>query len=480
MVKVYIKNILLVRFSVVFFIFVISFSNILAAQNDIYSDYRLLGIAKVKPKTILVNDKQILILSEYLVSNLLFINRGQDLIADRGLSSAISSVGKNPVFGTSYFGAVSLDKSKYKVGSGLNVNGVAFISGLAQRFKILTAGAFFEYGSGNYDSTDNFENLPAIKGNGNKKYIGGGLLCRLDLFNKFYLDFSGRKGLLKSNFCSLDLTDIYGNFAYYDCDLTYSGSHAGIGCKLNFYKNIGLDIFSKYLFTHQDSKENIKIYAEEMFNFSELNSQRLLCGLRLSKQIDPIFSFYSGLSAEYEFLEDIKGAFVNKDIDAQDLKDYTETVTIGILGKSKSCNGELSLQSYLGMREGFAGTLKISFAFFDYLERFLGYSLEKFENEKVGRFNNTFHFPKKKCFFKVLEIIKELNGRITHKSLKKGYIVAFDFSKSFKDFCLDSTEACIYVQDLKNGNVNVEVVSNNNLLSYKLSKKLFQILNKDK
>ena len=132
------------------------------------------------------------------------------------------------------------------------------------------------------------------------------------------------------------------------------------------------------------------------------------------------------------------------------------------------------------MREGFSGTLKISFAFFDYLERFLGYSLEKFENEKVDRFNNTFPFSKKECFFKVLGIIKELNGRVTQKSLKKGYIVAFDFSKTFQDFCLDSTEVCIYVKDLKDGNVNVEVVSNNNLLSDELSKKLFQILNKHK
>jgi hypothetical protein len=462
--KVYKKNILISLLSIVFFIFI----NI---DDDVFA----------------IDDEQTLIFSEYLASDMVFINRGQNLIADKGLLSAISSVAKNSMYGTSYFGAVSLETSKQKVASGLNVNGIALISGLVQKINILTAGAFFEYGNGNYDSVDTFENLPSIKGNGDKEYIGGGLICHLDLFGKLYLDFSSRKGLLKTDFYSFDLVDIYYDFpyiyydfAYYDCDLTYFGSHAGLGYKLDFTKKLKLNIFSKYFFTHQDGQNDVILYTGEVLNFYDIDSQRLLCGVRTSMQASEIFSFYSGLSAEYEFLGDVKATFENKDLVVQTLKGYTKVIEVGILGKSNSCNAELSFQSYLGVKEGFAGTFKISFAFFNYMERFLGYSLEKFENEKIGRFSNSFSFSKKKCFFKLLEIIKELNGRVTHKNFKKGYIVAFDFSKSFQNFCLDSTEACIYIENLEGNNVKVEVVSNNDLLADELSKKLFQMLSKDK
>lgn len=480
MIKLYIKNVLILCWFIVFFVVMINFSNVFASQNDGYKNFdSLLSVIKIQPQNILIDDKQTPIFSEYLASNLVFINRGQDLVADKGLLSAVSSVGKNSIFGTSYFGSFSLETSKYKVGSGLDVNGVILISGLAQKVKMLTAGVFFEYSNGEYDDILNsLESFPAVKGSGNKECVGGGLLCRLDFFDKFYLDFSGRKGLLKSNFYSLDLTDIYGKSAYCDCDLQYFSSHAGLGFMLAFSKQFGMDIFSKCFFTHQDGKENVTLYSGKILNFSELSSQRLLCGLRVSKQTNTIFSFYGGLSAEYEFFGDVKATFINKAITAENLKGYTETIEFGVLGKSKSCSAELSMQSYLGVREGFSGTFKISFAFFNYLERFAGYSLEKFENEKVGRFNKVFSFSKKECFFKVLGIIKDLNGKVTHKSFKKGYIAAFEFSKNFQDFCLDSTEVCIYIKDLEN--VNVEVVSNNSLLADALSKELFQMLNKDK
>jgi hypothetical protein len=478
MLKPYIKNIMTVRSITVFFISIVMSNNIFCAHNEIYSDYKgLLSILKVQPENISIKDKQLPIFSEYVASNLVFINRAQDLVADKGLLAAINSIGKNAVLCTSYFGAI--ETSQDKVGSGLNVNGVVLMSGLAQKYKILTVGAFVECGNGDYGIIDNFETLSSIKNNGDKDYIGGGLLCHLDFFDKFYLDCSGRKGLLKTNLYSFDLISS-SIFKDKYCNLDYFSSHAGIGCKLNIYKNLGLDIFSKYFFTHQDGKKDVTIYTGEILNFSGLNSQRLLCGLRFFQPTNTIFSFYGGLSAEYEFLGDVKAFFEDKNIPAKNLKGYTETIEIGVSGKSNSCIGELSLQSYLGMREGYAGTLKVSFVFFDYLERFLGYSLKKFENEKNGRFNNDFSFSKKDCFLKILGIIKELKGRVTHKSLKKGYIVAFDFSKTFQDSCLDSTEVCIYVQDLKNGGTNVEVVSNNNLLSEELSKKLFQMLNKDK
>ncbi|MDR3275308.1 MAG: hypothetical protein LBS81_05010 [Endomicrobium sp.] len=111
----------------------------------------------------------------------------------------------------------------------------------------------------------------------------------------------------------------------------------------------------------------------------------------------------------------------------------------------------------------------------DYPVRVLGFSVTKFENEKVGRFIKIFTMQKRDCFNKSLNIIKDLKARITHKNFNKGYIVAFDFSKSF-NYCLDSTEAAVFITKIDNSNVKVEVVSNNSLLARMLSVKFFEML----
>lgn len=111
----------------------------------------------------------------------------------------------------------------------------------------------------------------------------------------------------------------------------------------------------------------------------------------------------------------------------------------------------------------------------NYPNRLLGFSIEKFENEKVGRFNAVFTKSKKTCFIKSLYILEKLEATVTHKSFKNGYIIAFNFSKSF-DCCLASTEVGIFVTNIENGDVKVEVISNNSLLAKKFSVKFFEML----
>lgn len=111
----------------------------------------------------------------------------------------------------------------------------------------------------------------------------------------------------------------------------------------------------------------------------------------------------------------------------------------------------------------------------NYPNRLLGFSIEKFENEKVGRFNAVFTKSKKTCFIKSLYILEKLKATVTHKSFKNGYIVAFNFSRSF-DCCLASTEVGIFITDIENGNVKVEIISNNSLLAKKFSVKFLEIL----
>ncbi|MDR3113101.1 MAG: hypothetical protein LBU09_01860 [Endomicrobium sp.] len=146
-----------------------------------------------------------------------------------------------------------------------------------------------------------------------------------------------------------------------------------------------------------------------------------------------------------------------------------------------------------------------SCAVLDIPARVAGVSIAKFENEKNGRYekylslgefspgefalkefasgelspgessHEKFALSKKKCFDKSLAILKELRARVTHKSYKKGYIIAFDFSKYF-DYCLDSTEVGIFIEELED-KIKISVICNNSLLAKNFSDKYFEMLN---
>jgi hypothetical protein len=111
----------------------------------------------------------------------------------------------------------------------------------------------------------------------------------------------------------------------------------------------------------------------------------------------------------------------------------------------------------------------------DYPKRILGFSVEKFKNEKIGRFDEVFAMSKQDCFNKSLSIINDLEAKVAHKSLKNGYIIALNFSNSF-DCCLGSTDAGIFIMEMETGGVKIEVISNNSLLAKKLSVEFFERL----
>lgn len=114
-------------------------------------------------------------------------------------------------------------------------------------------------------------------------------------------------------------------------------------------------------------------------------------------------------------------------------------------------------------------------AVLDYPKRIAGYSTEKFEKEKEGRFTATFEMPAKESFDKTLEILKSFKARVTHKSRRTGFIVAFDFSKTF-DYCLDSTEAAFFFEEKESGTTSITVISNNSLLAKIMSDRFFEFM----
>jgi hypothetical protein len=111
----------------------------------------------------------------------------------------------------------------------------------------------------------------------------------------------------------------------------------------------------------------------------------------------------------------------------------------------------------------------------DYPLRAFGVSISKFKTEHVEKFSKIFKMSKKDCFEKSLNVIKNLEGRVTHKNFRIGYVVAFGFAKSFS-YCLDSTEVAVFISEVDKYSVKVELVSESRLLGSEMSVKFFEML----
>jgi len=107
--------------------------------------------------------------------------------------------------------------------------------------------------------------------------------------------------------------------------------------------------------------------------------------------------------------------------------------------------------------------------------RFLGFSIQKFQGEDVGKVEQTVELSMQNAYNKTLDVIVALRGRVTHQSVSRGFIVAFDFAKSF-DYCLDSTEVAFFFEAVDANNTKISVISNNSVLAANLGKRFFELM----
>jgi hypothetical protein len=126
-------------------------------------------------------------LSEGFLAGLAFVNTGADLVAGQGTLDAARAARESasPSTGLATFMTLSGGSSRYQTGSHVDARGLTLLAGLAWGRDIepgrLTLGAFFEYGKGNYDTYNSFPNAPSLRGDGDARHIGGGILARADV-----------------------------------------------------------------------------------------------------------------------------------------------------------------------------------------------------------------------------------------------------------------------------------------------------------
>ena len=315
-------------------------------------------------------------LSEGFLGGLALNLQGADLVAGRGMDSAVrASSGTDDAVrhGFAGFGALSGGSLRYNTGSHLDMNSLSLLTGLAWGIDLapgrLTLGAFFEYGNGSYDTHNSFTNAASVDGDGNAYYLGGGILARMDFVNigpgRFYAEASGRAGKTHNEYDSSDLRDAAGRKADYDSSSPYYGLHFGTGYVWNINDAATLDLYGKYFWTRQQG-DSVGLSTGEHLSFDDINSSRLRFGGRFAYILNEHVAPYIGAAWEHEFDGKARAKTNGFDIDAPNLRGNTG---IGELGLSLTPSADLPLtidlgvQGYTGKHEGVTGSLMVKWEF---------------------------------------------------------------------------------------------------------------------
>jgi hypothetical protein len=300
-------------------------------------------------------------LAESAIAGLALLTQSGDLVAGRGIAAAARSAQSSGLQG---FGAIDGGSLRYDTGSSVDVDGFSLLAGLSYGAGLsagkLTFGAFFEYGQGDFDTSNSFA-TGKVKGSGDTEYYGGGLLLRFEQTDTpsghFYAEGSLRSGKAETEFSSRDLN------AKFDTEGSYLGVHLGAGYIWKLTDRANLDVYAKYLWSRQDG-DKVTLRSGDPVEFDDADSQRLRIGARFDWQATDRVSPYVGLAYEHEFDGEAKATTYGHEIDAPELKGSTGIGELGVSVKAgKYATVEVGAQGYTGKRDGVTGSLKLKIEF---------------------------------------------------------------------------------------------------------------------
>ena len=291
-----------------------------------------------------------------------FVNQGTDLISD-----SLDTISRDDNYGVKTFAAVHGNRSKYDVNSDIKINGWSVIAGVGNADKFdngseFSWGVFYENGSGNYRTFNEFNN-EFFRGDGSLVYNGGGIAARYTNKNGVYTEGSLRAGMLKSDMDNA-LRDGAGNFYGYESESAYYGAHIGIGKIISLSESSDLDIYGKFFHTYTEG-DSFKV-ANDEFEFDSINSDRLRIGARITSNKENKFSTYYGLAYEYEFNGDADMTAQGLKAPTQSLQGSSVMAEIGFNYQptpTSPWSFDLNMRGYTGERQGGSFNVQATYTF---------------------------------------------------------------------------------------------------------------------
>ena len=288
-----------------------------------------------------------------------FLNQGADIAAD-----SLDLLGSDYKYGLRTFGAVYGSRSTYDAAGDLKINGWSEIVGLGNVHRKgdgdLSWGVFYENGTGNYRTWNEFNN-EMFRGDGSLLYNGGGAAVRYKQDNGWYYEASLRAGTLSASMDNA-VKDGKGNSYGFDSDSTYWGAHAGVGKVIETERG-EWNVYGKYFHTDIDG-DSFHIDGDR-FEFDSLTSDRLRIGARYTADKAKRWSLYYGLAWEYEFSGDSHMKAGQWDAPEQSLGGSTGIAEIGTVWQPDDSpwQANINLKGYAGEREGVSGMVQLAYTF---------------------------------------------------------------------------------------------------------------------
>ena len=303
--------------------------------------------------------------SETRLATVGFLNSGADNFTDKGIANAVAVASSD---NGAVFAAAGGGQSRLHSGSYTDIKGYNFALGAAKAITNnagkLTYGPFAEAGWGTYDSHLDY----GVRGDGNTRYYGVGAFARQDNNSGTYYEGSLRYGQTNSDYSGSGLTDGLGNAltATYDSSSTYYGAHIGIGKVSKLTDTTSADVYTKLLYTHQQGDSAVMAGSGETYDFDAVDSTRARVGARLSKDYSTRATAYVGTAYEYEFDGEATATVKGFSTLAPSIKGGSGMLELGYSLKPKAANDptiDLSLQGWLGKKEGFTTNVNFMWKF---------------------------------------------------------------------------------------------------------------------
>ena len=319
------------------------------------------GSLQIAIKDVAVNG-QIDLLAQNRAASAAFVNQGTDLISD-----SLDTLIRDGNYGVKTFAAVHGNRSKYDVNSDLKINGWSTIVGVGNAAEFADGdefswGVFYENGSGNYRTYNEFNN-EFFRGDGSLVYNGGGIAARYENNNGVYTEGSLRAGMLKSEMDNA-LRDGSGNNYGYESESAYYGAHIGVGKIISLSDNSDLDVYGKFFHTYTD--DDSFTVNRDKFEFDSITSDRLRIGARVTTNKANAFSTYYGLAYEYEFNGDADMRAQNLKAPTQSLQGSSYMAEVGFNyqpSPDSPWSFDLNMRGYAGEREGASFNVQATYSF---------------------------------------------------------------------------------------------------------------------
>ena len=289
-----------------------------------------------------------------------FVNQGTDLIAD-----SLDVLSRDGKYGVKTFAAVHGNRSKYDVNNDIKINGWSTIVGVGAENEHnggdFSWGVFYENGSGNYRTYNDFNN-EFFRGDGSLVYNGGGIAARYENSHGVYTEGSLRAGMLKSEMTDA-LSDGENKYGY-ESETAYYGAHIGVGKIFSLGDDSDLDVYGKFFHTYTEG-DSFNVAGDE-FEFDSINSDRLRIGARVTSNKENKFSTYYGLAYEYEFNGDAEMRAAGMKAPTQSLQGSSVMAEIGLNYQptpDSPWSFDLNMRGYAGERQGGSFNVQATYTF---------------------------------------------------------------------------------------------------------------------